>query len=46
MSSFLVFEHKHAHCAMNKLIPAERLMTFSIWHCESALRVLRPIGTA
>jgi len=32
MSSFLVFEHKSGHCAMNKLIGAERLYTMSILH--------------
>jgi hypothetical protein len=32
MSSFLVFEHKPGHCAMNKLIGAERLFTMSILH--------------
>lgn len=37
MSSFLVFEHKPAHCAMSKLIPADRLQTFSIWHCKLAV---------
>jgi hypothetical protein len=32
MSSFSLFDHKEYHCGLNKLIPAERLMTFQIWH--------------
>lgn len=34
MSSFLVFDHKPHYCSMSKIIPADRLMTFSIWHCK------------
>ena len=32
MSSFSVFDHKPGHCGLTKLIPAERLTSFSIYH--------------
>lgn len=32
MSSFSIFDHKPYHCGMTKLLPAERLYTFSIQH--------------
>lgn len=32
MSSFSIYEHKPHYCAMNKLIPGERFMTFNIQH--------------
>lgn len=32
MSSFSIFDHKQYHCGVSKIIPAERLMTFQIWH--------------
>jgi hypothetical protein len=32
MSSFSIFDHKPYHCGMTKLLPAERLYTFSILH--------------
>ncbi len=32
MSSFSLYDHKQYHCGMNKVIPASKLMTFSILH--------------
>jgi hypothetical protein len=32
MSSFSLFDHKRYHCGLNKLLPAERLTTFTIHH--------------
>lgn len=32
MSSFSIFDQKEYHCGLSKIIPAERLMTFQIWH--------------
>jgi hypothetical protein len=32
MSSFSLFDHKRGHCGLNKLLPAERLSTFTILH--------------
>jgi hypothetical protein len=32
MSSFSLFDHKKYHCGLNKLLPAERLYTFSVLH--------------
>jgi hypothetical protein len=46
MSSFLVFDHKPHYCAMTKLLPAQRLMTFSIWHCTYFLAAPLSAGCA
>lgn len=32
MSSFSVFDHKQGHCALNKIIPGDRFMSFSVLH--------------
>lgn len=32
MSSFSIFDKKKWHCALNKLIPGERLTTFTVNH--------------
>lgn len=32
MSSFSLFDHKAGHCGLNKLLPGDRFLTFTVLH--------------